>query len=182
MLAALVVAGAIASGSWLLVTVTAALGVALGAAATKITHSELVATRLEAARDRAQQAQEYRRLTEVRTAENQAFVSSMEEKLAGREAAVHELEDALTAAQKRAADATRKMNTEARRAEAAERAGQERVEELEEARRRFADAEERAADAVVRVAELEQELDVVRAELATVTHAWREAEGQRKRA
>ena len=37
-LAALVVAGAAVTGSWLLVTIAAGLGVLLGAAATRITH------------------------------------------------------------------------------------------------------------------------------------------------
>ena len=44
-------------------------------------------------------------------------------------------------------------------------------------------AEERAADAIVRVAELEAEIDVLRAEIETVTAAWRTAEaGARRRA
>jgi hypothetical protein len=67
------------------------------------------------------------------------------------------------------------MNAEARRADAAEREGAAVSERLRE-------AEQRAADAVVRVAELEQELDVVRAELEVVTQAWRESEAQRKHA
>ena len=177
-LAALAVVGAIVSGSWLLVTVAAALGVLLGVAATKITHTELVTTRRDAARDRAEQAQAYRRLTEERVAENAAFAASMQDKLARQETAVHELEDALTAAQKRAADATLRLNAEARRADAAERAGRDTEERLGQ---RLAEAEERAAEAIVLVAELEQELDVVRAELVTVTQAWREAQTAQRR-
>jgi len=177
-LAAVAVVGAIVSGSWLLVTLAAAAGVLLGAAATKITHTELVTTRRDAARDRAEQAQAYRRLTDERTAENAAFAASMQDKLAQQTAAVGELEEALTAAQQRAADATRKLNTEARRAEAAERHGRDTEERLGE---RLADAEERAAEAVVRVIELEQELDVVRAELTAVTQAWRTAEAAVRR-
>ena len=177
-LAAVAVLGAIVSGSWLLVTLAAAAGVLLGAAATKITHTELVTTRRDAARDRAEQAQAYRRLTDERTAENAAFAVSMQQKLAHREAAVSELEVALTSAQQRAADATRKLNAEARRAEAAERHGRDVEERLGA---RLADAEERAAEAVVRVLELEQELDVVRAELETVTQAWRTAEATARR-
>jgi len=177
-LAAVAVIGAIVSGSWLLVTLTAAAGVLLGAAATKITHTELVTTRRDAARDRAEQAQAYRRLTDERTAENAAFAASMQDKLSQQTAAVAELEDALTAAQQRAADATRKLNTEARRAEAAERQGRDTEERLGG---RLAEAEERAAEAVVRVVELEQELDVVRAELTAVTQAWRTAEATARR-
>ena len=177
-LAAVLVVGAVASGAWLLVTLAAALGVLLGATATKITHTELVTARRDAARDRADQAQAYRRLTEERVAENAAFAASMQEKLTRQETAVHELEDALTAAQERSAEATRKLNAEARRADAAERQGRDAEERLG---RRLADAEERAAEAVVLVAELEQELDVVRAELVAVTQAWREAQTAQRR-
>ncbi|MGB0100572.1 MAG: hypothetical protein WBP61_09845, partial [Nocardioides sp.] len=150
----------------------------LGAAATRITHAELAATRREAARDRAEQAQAYREITAARTAENAAFAESMHTRIARHEQSIHELEDALTGAQKRAADATRKLNAEARRADAAERDGRDTAVRLEQSR---AAAEERAADAIVRVAELEHELDAVRAELASVTAAWREAEVAQRR-
>jgi flagellar biosynthesis GTPase FlhF len=178
--AALVVAGALASGSLVVVSLAALVAVVLGAAATKITHSELLDTRREAARDRAEQAQAYRRLTEKRTLENKAFAETMRARITGHESSIAELQEALTTAQRRAAEMTRKMNTEARRADVAEREGRETAEEL---RRRLAAAEQHAADAVVRVAELEHELDVVRAELEVVTQAWREAEaGQRRHA
>ena len=177
-LAAVAVLGAIVSGSWLLVTCAAAVGVLLGAAATKITHNELVTTRRDAARDRAEQAQAYRRLTDERTAENAAFAASMQDRLTRQQAAVEELEVALTSAQERAADATRKLNVEARRADAAERQGRDVEERLGQ---RLVEAEERVAEAVVRVVELEQELDVVRAELTTVTQAWHAAEATQRR-
>ena len=174
--AALAVAGAVASGSSVLVALAAASGVLLGAAATRITHSELVAARRDAARDRAEQAQAYRRMTEARTTENAAFAETMRTRVSRQESAIHELEDALTAAQGRAADATRKLNAEARRADAIERAHEETTASLDA-------AEERAAEAIVRVAELEHELDVVRAELDVVTEAWHAAEaGQRRHA
>ena len=47
--------------------------VVLGAAATRITHSELLQSRRDAARDRAEQAQAYRELTEQRTTEHLTF-------------------------------------------------------------------------------------------------------------
>ena len=162
MISALAVAGAVLSGSWLLVTLAAVLGVVLGAAATRITHSELVETRREAARDRAQQAQAYRDLTVARTAEHAEFTAGMQARIASHEQSIAELEVALTSAQKRAAEATRKMNAEARRADVAENEGRDLVVRLD-------DAEERAAEAILRVAELEQELDVLRSEL----EAWR---------
>jgi chromosome segregation ATPase len=174
-LAALAVVGAVISGTWILMVLAAALGVVLGAAATRITHSELAETRREAARDRAEQARAYRDLTVARTAEHTAFAESMQERLSHQETAVHELEDALSAAQGRAAEATRKLNAEARRANAAETVGRETGERLEQ-------AEQRAAEAIVRVVELEQELDVVRAELEIVTQAWHAAEATRRHA
>ena len=59
LLAALEVTGAALSGSWLVVTCAAGLGVLLGAVATRITHSELVDSRRAAAVDRADQAKAY---------------------------------------------------------------------------------------------------------------------------
>ena len=64
-IAALLVAGAAVGGSFLVTALAAAAAGALGAAATKITHSELIQTRIEAARDRAEQAQAYRTLTDA---------------------------------------------------------------------------------------------------------------------
>jgi chromosome segregation ATPase len=160
--AALTVAGAVLSGSWLLVTVTAALAVALGASATRITYSELLQTRHEAARDRARQARDYRALTEARVAEHAEFAAAVQARADRQETALGELEVALASAQKRAAAATRRLNAEARRAEVAEQEGRAYAVRLEE-------AEERAAEAIVRVAELEQEADVLRAEI----ESWR---------
>lgn len=157
-ISALVVIGAVLSGSWLLATVAAGLSVVLGAAATRITHSELMDTRREAARDRAEQAQAYRDLTVTRTAEQATHTATMQSRIAAHEHTIGELEIALTSAQKRAAEATRKRGAEARRADVAEQEGRGLTVRLDE-------SEERAAEAIVRVAELEQELDVLRAEL-----------------
>ena len=157
--AALLVVGAVLSGSWLLLTLAAGLGVVLGAAATRITHTELMATRREAARDRAEQAQAYRDLTVARTAEHATFAATMRSRIDAQETCIHELEVALTSAQQRAVEATRKFNAEARRAELAENEGRATADRLR-------DADERAAQAIVLVADLEQELDVLRDELA----------------
>jgi hypothetical protein len=167
-LAALVVAGAALSGSWLLVTVAAGLGVVLGAAATRITHTELVVSRVEAARDRAEQAKAYNELTEVRTAEHASYVADVQARIAEREQALDELELALSLSQRRAATSTRKRNAEGRRA-----AGLQV---------RLTEAEERARTAQLRIAELEQEVVALRAELASVTTAWHAAEHQRRHA
>jgi chromosome segregation ATPase len=167
-LAALVVAGAALSGSWLLVTIAAGLGVALGAAATRITHTELVVSRVEAARDRAAQAAAYNELTEVRTSEHAAYVADVQSRISEKEQALDELEQALSLSQRRAATSTRKRNAEGRRA-----AGLQV---------RLGEAEERAAMAQLRVVELEQEVLTLRSELDSVTAAWHAAEHLRKHA
>ena len=152
--AALLVIGAIASGSPAVVTVAAVVALLAGAAATRITHSELMEARRDAARDRATQAQDYLFLTERRTTENAAFATDMRRKIADREHAMDVLERALSSAQKNVAEQTLKRGQEARRADRAE-SGRD-------------DAETRAAEAIVLVAELESELDVVRAELDAI--------------
>lgn len=165
---ALAVAGAAFSGSWLVATLAAALGVALGAAATRITHSELAESRREAARDRAEQARAYRDLTVARTAENAAFVEATTTRVTGFEQTIAGLERDLSDAQGCLIDAHRQLVAEQLRADDAER-------EVVALTTRLDEAEERAAQAIVRVAEIEQELDVVTAD-------WRAAELQRKRA
>jgi chromosome segregation ATPase len=167
-LAAFAVVGAVVSGSWLVASLAALLALALGAAATKITHSELMATRVEAARDRAQQAQGYRAITEARVAEQARHDAYLNAEISRREETVADLEAALTAAHQRAADAVRARADEARRADRAERDGQALAVRLEE-------AEQRAAEAIVRVHELEAELDAVRGELVAAQSAWAKA-------
>jgi chromosome segregation ATPase len=137
--------------------------VVLGAAATRITHSELLESRRDAARDRAEQARSYRELTDERTAEHARFVETMRDRAERQELALGELESALSAAQLRAADATRKASAEARRASVAEQEGRATTARLEE-------AEERVVQANLRVAELQTELDTTRAELV----AWQD--------
>lgn len=167
-LSALVVIGAVLSGSWLFAAVAAGLSVVLGAAATRITHSELMDARREAARDRAEQARAYRDLTVTRIAEQAEHTASMQSRIDGHENSIAELEVALTSAQRRAAEATRKMSSEARRAHVVEQEGRVLTARLDE-------AEARAAEAIVRVAELEQDLDGLRSELA----AWQATPARR---
>jgi chromosome segregation ATPase len=158
-LAALAVAGAVLSRSWSLTTSAAVLGVVLGAAATRITHSELMQARRDAARDRAAQASAYEALTTARSAEHAEFTRTMQARLDGQATALGELEVALGSAQKRAADATRRLNAEARRAELAEREGRDVATRLEE-------AERHASEAALRVSELEVKIDALQAELS----------------
>ncbi|MEZ5191717.1 MAG: hypothetical protein R2734_03820 [Nocardioides sp.] len=157
LVAAAAVAGAVTIGSTLLVSVAAVSAVVLGSIATRITHSELMAARRDAARDRAEQAQAYASLTERRTSENVAFATGLGRRLTRQETALGQLEEALCSAQKRAADATRQL-ADTRGALA--KAESDNIAYA----RRLEEAEERAAEAIV-VAELEQERDVLRAEV-----------------
>lgn len=175
--AAVVVVGAIVSGTPLLVSIAAVLAVVLGAAASRITHSELLDARRDAARDRAAQAQAYRAITVERTAENAAFVEEMRARQERHEGIIVELEDALAAAQQHAGDAARRLATETRRHQAAEQDSRDAAIRLEQSR---AGAEARANDAEMKVVELEQQLDVMRAELATITAAWQAAEAHKR--
>jgi hypothetical protein len=155
--AAVVVIGAVLSASLTFVSVAAVLAVVLGATAVRITHSELVQSRREAASDRAQQAQGYRALTEARSHEHRSFVDAMTAKVGQAEHAVTQLESAVVSSQGRAADAARRLKAETRRADEAEAEGSRLAVVLE-------DSDERAAEAIVRVAELEDENGVLRSE------------------
>jgi chromosome segregation ATPase len=174
-LAAVVVAAAAASGSWLLVTIAAGLAVLLGAAALRIAHTELVESRVSAARDRVEVARAYNVLADERLAEHASYVADVRERLAEKEHALGELELALSLSQRRAATSTRWHNAEQRRAVALE-------QQVIDAERRTITADELASSAQLRVAELEQEVLALRSELATVTTAWRAAESHRKHA
>jgi chromosome segregation ATPase len=157
-LATLAVAGTAVTGSWALVTIAAGAALVLGAAATKITHTELLDSRQEAARDRAAQARAYADLTEVRTAENVEFAADMTGKVAKRDATIARLEKRLGDAAAELADARRELVEAGERAEEAQRTADRLTRSL-------ADAEERAGQAVVRVAELEAELDVLTSQI-----------------
>ena len=155
--AAVVVIGAVLSASLTFVSVAAVLAVVLGAAAVRITHSELVVSRRVGAADRARQAQDYRTLAEQRSREHREFAGAMESRLGRADQAVTQLESAVVASQGRAAETMRKLNAEVRRADEAEAEGSRLAVALEE-------SEERAAEAIVRVSELEGENDGLRAE------------------
>ncbi|KRF37186.1 hypothetical protein [Nocardioides sp. Soil805] len=167
--ATLLVGWALVAGIGWLTSVVAVAALVLGAAATRITHTEVMQARRDAARDRAEQAAEYAALTAERTAENVAFAIDMRRKIADREEVIDGLEVALSKAQRLAADQTRKLNAEARRADVAER-------EVAESARLLDSSEDRAAEAIVLVAELEAELDVLRSELVS----WKAAAAARR--
>jgi hypothetical protein len=155
--ACLVAVAFLGSSAWFQ-ALAAVSAVVLGAAATRITHSELMQTRRDWGRDRAEQAQAYRDLDLRRTSEHADYVSGVKAEARRREEAILELEQEVVVAQHRAAEATRKLSAEARRAELAESEGVRLGRQVEE-------AEQRAAEAIVHLAELEQEVQVLRAEL-----------------
>lgn len=170
-LAAVLVIGAVATGQSFLVLLSAFAAVALGAASTRITFSELTQTRRDAAADRARQAQAYRDITARRAAENVAFASDMRSRINERQEVIGHLEVELSKALERAATATLKMSSEARRADLAESTVTRVTASLDE-------SESLAAEAIVRVAELEAELDTLRGEL----DAWKmEATAERRK-
>jgi hypothetical protein len=168
--AALVVVWSLAVDASWPKAVAAVAALLLGVAATRITHSELLATRREWARDRAAQAAAYLELDSRRTTEHREFVAHVTAEAGRRERALAELEIALLQAQARAGAAARKFSAEARRADLAE-------DENVRLGRQAEDAEQRAAEAIVHLAELEQEVEVLRAELA----AWHALEAEQRR-
>ncbi|MCL8026181.1 hypothetical protein [Nocardioides bruguierae] len=173
-LSALLVVGAVPTGSWLLVSAAAVASVVLGLAASRITYAELRESRREHQRDRAEQAQAYRRLAEARAEEHAARVATLNEQIAEREKALEELGTELGGAQKNVAEGVRALGVEKRR-----------YEELQRLQRRTEvgrdEAENRAAEAIVSLAELEGEVETLRAELQQVTAAWHRAEAASRR-
>ncbi|CAB4714832.1 MAG: hypothetical protein F2667_08670 [Actinobacteria bacterium] len=182
-LAAAVVASSAPVGSWPIAVLAGAVAVALGAAATRITHAELLQSRRDANADRAAQAQAYRSIATRRSSEHArdverlaARLAEREQTLVEREQTLVELEQVLSDVQKQAAETGLRLVAATRRGDELEHEGHGVVAQLDA-------AEERAAAAIVRLAEVEQEVDVLRAELDTVTLAWRAAEASvRKRA
>lgn len=166
--AGVLVAGALVSGSWLLLTIAAAASVVLGSAATRITYTELSDTRRDAARDRAELARDYRDLSVVRSAEHHRFVTGVEVQINAQQVRITRVEGALEAARAEAGVAQRRLVEVTARAERAETRGTELAARLEE-------AEAARTEAIVRVIELEHEVDVLTAQ-------WQTREAQRKHA
>jgi len=158
MIAAVLVGGAVIGQSAALISIAAVFAVVLGAVATKITHTELIESRVDAARDRAQQARAYARMADEQARENAEFAATMTERIAERQKVIHEMEGELALAHVRIAETKAKLGSEARRADRAEA-------RLVDEGSRLEDAEQRAAEAIVLAAELEQEVIDLKAEL-----------------
>jgi hypothetical protein len=124
------------SQSPVLLSVSSVGALALGWASLRIMWTEVLQSRRENAADRAAAASAYRSLFSLRAAEHAEFTTAMTERLAESNMSVRELQGELVKAQRDAADAVL-------RAESAERT---------------------LTDARGRVVELEQSIDVLRAE------------------
>ena len=130
------VLAALPTQSAILLSVSSVVALVLGWAALRITWTEVLQSRREHAADRAAAASAYKSLFSLRAAEHAEFTTAMTERLAESNLSVRELQGELVLAQRQAADALV-------RAESAE-------DTLDQARRR--------------VDELEQSIEVLRAE------------------
>ena len=164
----LAVVGGALSGSWLMLTIAAGAGIALGALATRITYLEVLQSRRDAATDRAELAQEYRILTSARVDENVLFVAGMTGRIARQEATIARLEKRLVEVTAELIEAHKQHEQAIERAHRAEEDGGRLATQL-------AEVEERASQSMLRVAELEKERDVLVAE-------WQAAENLRRHA
>jgi chromosome segregation ATPase len=142
------------SGSLTLAVVAGVAATALGGAAVRITYAEVVDSRRDAGRDRAEQAQAYRVLAEERSAEQAIYVADTSGRIARHEANITRLEARL-------ADAGAELDRARADLASAHDAARRLTADRDRLSRGRDDAEERAAMAIVRVAELEQELDLV---------------------
>lgn len=131
---------------WL--SVSSVLALVCGVLASRIVYTELLQSRREAAEDRAAQAQAYKSMFAERAAEHAEFTSAMTDRLASRDRSIRELEGTIVLAEKRALEAETRVKREARRAN----------------------------DAMQLVAELQQALEIRKAEEADELASWEGAQ------
>jgi hypothetical protein len=127
-LATLVVVLALPTQSPLWLSFSSVFALLCGATASRIVYTELLQSRHEAARDRANQAQAYKTMFTERAAEHAEFTSAMTDRLAARDQSINELEGTIVLAEARAIEAETRVKREARRANDA----QELVAQLQE--------------------------------------------------
>ena len=106
-LAVVMVAGAIPTGSWLVVALAGSGCALLGVVATRLTRTEVIVARRDAARDRAEQARAYRDLASLRSAETGATISRLTSEITAREADIAALQDALVESHQSLAESVR---------------------------------------------------------------------------
>ena len=102
-----------------------------GATSSRIVYTELLQSRQEAAADRAAQAQAYRAMFHERAAEHAEFTSAMTDRLAARDKSIQELESTIVLAEARAIEAETRVKRESRRANDAQDLVAQLQEQLE---------------------------------------------------
>lgn len=127
-LATLVVVLALPTQSPVWLSFSSVFALVCGALASRIVYTELLQSRQEAAADRAAQAQAYKLMFSERAAEHAEFTSAMTERLAASDKSIQELESTIVLAEARAIEAETRVKRESRRANEA----QELVAELQE--------------------------------------------------
>jgi hypothetical protein len=127
-LATVVVGLALPTQSPLWLSFSSVFALLCGATASRIVYTELLQSRREAAEDRAVQAQAYRVMFHERAAEHAEFTSAMTERLAARDRSIEDLEGTIVLAEARAMEAETRVKRESRRANDA----QELVTQLQE--------------------------------------------------
>ena len=125
--ATLLTVGALAAGRVLALAVAATLATVCGWAAFRILRAELLEERHQNARARAAQADAFRELFTLRSAEHAAFVTALGERLAAATREARELEGTLRLSECRALEAEDRVRREARAGDLA----RARVAELE---------------------------------------------------
>ena len=115
------------SAGWL--SASSVFALLCGFAAARIVYNELLQSRREAAIDRAAQTQAYRSMFSERAEEHAEFTTAMTERLASRDRSIRELEGTVVLAEKRAMEAEARVKRESRRANEAT----ELVAELQQA-------------------------------------------------
>jgi len=154
--ATLAVVLAIPTTSFPFMAGAAVLALAFAWASARILHNELAQSRRENAADRAAQADAYRTMFSTRAAEHAEFTTHMTDRLVRTDREVRELSGTLVLAEKRAAEAEHRVRRESRRANDLE----VKVSELEEALE-IRRAEEEDQLAVWDATELETVVDLL---------------------
>ena len=127
-LATLVVVLALPTQSPVWLSFSSVFALVCGALASRIVYTELLQSRQEAAADRAAQAQAYKVMFNERAAEHAEFTTAMTDRLAARDKSIQELESTIVLAEARAIEAETRVKRESRRANDA----QELVAQLQE--------------------------------------------------
>ncbi len=138
-LATVVVVLALPTQSPLWLSFSSVFALVAGGLAARIVYTELLQSRREAAADRAAQAQAYKTMFSERAAEHAEFTSAMTERLAASDKSINELEGTIVLAEARAIEAETRVKRESRRANDAQELVAQLQEQLEIRRAEQAD-------------------------------------------